>query len=84
MPPRVHLSEKVPIEVERALATDFELVPDPVGADGIVAMLTVTVDDAYLEAAGPHPPPTPRRRPAPRSPPPPRPTSSPPRPPRSH
>src|SRR6478672_2291582 len=53
MPPRVHLSEKVPVEVERAIAADFELVPEPVGADGIVAVLTVTVDDAYLEAAGP-------------------------------
>ena len=53
MPPRVHLSEKLPVEVERAIAADFELVPEPVGADGIVAVLTVTVDDAYLEAAGP-------------------------------
>ena len=53
MPPRVHLTERIPIEVERALAPDFELVPEPAGADGIVAVLTVTVDDAYLEAAGP-------------------------------
>jgi glyoxylate reductase len=53
MPPRVHLSERVPVEVEQALAADFELVPVPAGADGIVAMLTVTVDDAYLGAAGP-------------------------------
>ena len=53
MPPRVHLSELVPVEVEQALAADFELVPQPRGADGIVAMLTVTVDDAFLEAAGP-------------------------------
>jgi glyoxylate reductase len=53
MAPRVHLSEQVPIEVEQALGPDFELVPTPVGADGVVAMLTVTIDDAYLEAAGP-------------------------------
>ncbi len=53
MAPRVHLSEKVPFEIEQALAADFELVPSPVGADGILAMLTVAVDDAYLEAAGP-------------------------------
>src|SRR3954465_4978840 len=53
MPPRVHLSELVPAEVEAALRADFELVDPPRGADGIVAMLTVTVDDAYLEAAGP-------------------------------
>ena len=51
--PRVHLSEQVPVEIEEALARDFDLVASPVGADGIVAMLTVTVDDDYLEAAGP-------------------------------
>ena len=53
MPPRVHLSERFLAEVERELEPDFELVPSPVGADGIVAMLTVRIDDAYLEAAGP-------------------------------
>ncbi len=53
MAPRVHLSERVPIEIEQALEADFELIHSPAGADGIVAMLTVTVDDAYLEAAGP-------------------------------
>ena len=52
MAPRVHLSERVPAEIEHELAADFELVASPVGADGVVAMLTVTVDDAYLEAAG--------------------------------
>ena len=51
--PRVHLSEHVPAEVEEALAADFELVASPREADGVVTMLTVTVDDAYLEAAGP-------------------------------
>jgi glyoxylate reductase len=53
MAPRVHLSERVPAEIEQELETDFELVGSPVGADGIVTMLTVTVDDDYLEAAGP-------------------------------
>lgn len=53
MRPRVHLSEAVPAEVLHELEAHFELVPEPVGADGIVAMLTVTVDDAYLGAAGP-------------------------------
>ena len=51
--PRVHLSEQVPAEVEEALTRDFDLVGSPVGADGVVTMLTVTVDDDYLEAAGP-------------------------------
>lgn len=53
MPPRVHLSDLVPAEVEAALRADFELVATPRGADGVVAMLTVAVDDAYLEAVGP-------------------------------
>jgi glyoxylate reductase len=51
--PTVHLTAPVPAEVEEALRRDFELVPQPQGADGIVSMLTVPVDDAYLEAAGP-------------------------------
>src|SRR3954453_20701221 len=53
MAPRVHLSATLPHEIERELARDFELVPSASGADGIVAMLTVAVDDAYLEAVGP-------------------------------
>ncbi len=51
--PRVHVSDRVPREVELALEADFELVPSPIGADGIVTMLTVTVDDDYLQSAGP-------------------------------
>ena len=50
--PRVHLTEVLPVEVEAQLRRDFELVGAPEGADGIVAVLTVRVDDAYLEAAG--------------------------------
>src|SRR5690349_13354011 len=53
MAPRVHLTAPVPAEVERAIAADFELVGTPMGAAGIVAVLTRAVDDAYLEAAGP-------------------------------
>ena len=53
MRPPVHLSDRVPAAVHEALARDFELVAQPAGAHGIVAMLTVRVDDAYLEAAGP-------------------------------
>jgi len=51
--PRVHVAEAVLAEVEEALAADFELGDSPVDVDGILAMLTVSVDDAYLEAAGP-------------------------------
>ncbi len=53
MRPRVYLVERVPAEVEEAVARDFELVDEVAGADGIVAMLTVRVDDAFLDAAGP-------------------------------
>lgn len=51
--PRVHVSAPVPAPVEHALRRDFELVDSPRGADGAVTMLTVAVDDAYLDAAGP-------------------------------
>ena len=51
--PRVHLTEVLPVEVEAQLRRDFQLVGAPEGADGIVAVLTVRVDDAYLEAVGP-------------------------------
>jgi glyoxylate reductase len=53
MRPRVHVVERVPSEVEEALARDFELVGTSVGVEGIVAMLTVRIDDAYLDAVGP-------------------------------
>jgi len=51
--PRVHVAEAVLDEVRAALDDSFELVDLPVGADGILAMLTVRVDEAYLDAAGP-------------------------------
>ncbi len=51
--PRVHVTAPVPAEVEEALRRDFELVAQPAGAEGIVSMLTVRVDDDYLERAGP-------------------------------
>ena len=51
--PAVHVSDQVPAEIDEALRRDFELVSSPRGADGIVAMLTVKVDEAYLAAAGP-------------------------------
>ncbi len=51
--PRVHLATPVPLAIEQALAHDFELVPSASGADGIVATPAVTVDAAYIDAAGP-------------------------------
>lgn len=52
MTPSVHVSDRVPAEVEQALAASFEIVPSVSDAEGVVTMLTVTVDDAYLVAAG--------------------------------
>ena len=50
--PRVRLATSLPAEVEQALARDFELVPTPDGADGIVVTPAVRIDGAYLRAAG--------------------------------
>lgn len=43
----------VPAEIEDELASSFEIVPAPAGADGIVVTPAVPVDGAYLDAAGP-------------------------------
>ena len=53
MRPRVYLVERVPAEVEEAIARDFEIVATAAEAEGIVAMLTARVDDGFLDAAGP-------------------------------
>ena len=51
--PRVHLTIPVPAEIARTLEADFELVPTASGAHGVVATPAVTIDAAYLDAAGP-------------------------------
>ena len=52
--PRVHLATPVPADDRAGCSPhDFELVPTASGADGIVATPAVTVDAAYLDAAGP-------------------------------
>ncbi|HVM57586.1 MAG TPA: D-glycerate dehydrogenase [Gaiellaceae bacterium] len=53
MTPRVHVTGPVPARVSAELERDFALVDEPHGADGILALLSTTVDDAYLDAAGP-------------------------------
>lgn len=50
--PRVHVTGAVPAEVQRSLDESFDLLPAPAGADGILALLTTPVDDAFLDAAG--------------------------------
>jgi lactate dehydrogenase-like 2-hydroxyacid dehydrogenase len=43
----------VPKRIAEALERDFELVSEPAAAEGILALITTAVDDAYLEHAGP-------------------------------
>ena len=51
--PRVHVTGPVPARIAAELERDFELVEHPADADGILPLLDTTVDDAYLERAGP-------------------------------
>ena len=50
--PRVHEAAGVPAEIEEELAQSFELVAAPSDADGVVVTPAVSVDAAYLDAAG--------------------------------
>ena len=43
----------MPAEIEADLAEAFELVASPDGADGVIVTPAVTVDDAFLDGAGP-------------------------------
>jgi glyoxylate reductase len=52
VPPAVHVTQRLPIPVEEALAADFALVDSPAGAEGLVTTLATRVDAAYLDAAG--------------------------------
>jgi lactate dehydrogenase-like 2-hydroxyacid dehydrogenase len=50
---RVHVSGAVPKRIADALEREFDVIADPVGAEGILALISTVVDDAYLEQAGP-------------------------------
>ncbi len=52
-PPRVHVTGQVPSRIEAELRKSFTLVDDPRTADGVLALLTTTVDADFLAAAGP-------------------------------
>ena len=39
--------------MQAAVDREFDAVPEPRGADGVIAMLSDRIDDAYLDAAGP-------------------------------
>jgi glyoxylate reductase len=51
--PLVHISGLVPEAVRAALEETFTLADGPEGADGLLTLITTTVDDAYLDRAGP-------------------------------
>jgi glyoxylate reductase len=43
----------VPAEIEQELAGSFELIDEPLGADGVIVTPAVAVDAAFLDNAGP-------------------------------
>jgi glyoxylate reductase len=49
----VHVKGPVPARIAAELERDFEIVDDAAGADGVLALLSTAVDDAYLASAGP-------------------------------
>ena len=50
--PKVHVTGAIPEAIETELRAHFELVAQLRGADGVLSLLTTTVDDRYLELAG--------------------------------
>ncbi len=52
MRPVVHVTGPVPERVHAALAETFNFADNPEGADGILSLLTTTVDGALLDRAG--------------------------------
>lgn len=50
--PKVHVTGAIPETIETELRADFELVAQLRGAEGVLSLLTTTVDDRYLEHAG--------------------------------
>jgi glyoxylate reductase len=50
---RIYVTGAVPSAISGVLAEDFEVVDAVEGADGILSLLTTTVDAALLDRAGP-------------------------------
>ena len=50
---RVHLTARLPAEVEQELRRSFELVDEPEGAHGVLSVLTTAIDGPFLDRAGP-------------------------------
>jgi len=51
--PTVHVTGAVPERIRAALAGSFTLADRPAGADGILSLITTTVDGDLLDRAGP-------------------------------
>ena len=51
--PRVHVTARMPAEVEHELLQSFELADEPDGADGVLSVLTTPIDGPFLDRAGP-------------------------------
>ncbi len=49
---RIYVTGAVPADIAAAIAEDFEVADAPEGADGILSLLTTTVDSALLDRAG--------------------------------
>lgn len=49
----MHVTGPVPARIAAELERDFDAVDGPAEADGVLALLSTTVDDAYLASAGP-------------------------------
>lgn len=49
----MHVTGPVPARIAAELEREFDVVDEAAGADGVLALLSTTVDDAYLDAAGP-------------------------------
>src|SRR5206468_275465 len=50
---RIYVTGAVPSAIASALAEDFEVSDSPEGVDGILSLLTTTIDAALLDHAGP-------------------------------
>ena len=53
MPPKVHVTGELPARVHDALAESFTLADGADGVDGILSLLTTSVDGELLDRAGP-------------------------------
>jgi glyoxylate reductase len=53
MPPSVHVTRPMPEPVQGTLEREFELLPAPLGAEGLLTTFADRVDGGFLDSAGP-------------------------------